>query len=134
MLAMARTSNTIGFSVTPKDLPRLDHLTLVFGGGNRAEFLRRALDVMEDLELNAVLEELNQTRDYGADRLDEEGLSAEDLPRIVDEALSDPDPAALAKAKLVVASMAGRRTRTPIEDAVPSPEFLAVYRKALAET
>ena len=130
---MARTSDTVGFSVAPRDRPRLEHLSVRYGGGNRSEFLRRALDVMEDLELKELVEGLNETRRYGAERLEAAGLTLEDLPRIVDEALASPDPVALTQAKLVVGQLAARREAPLDIDEDADPEFLEVYRQALSE-
>lgn len=47
-----REAVTVGFSIRgQRDQERLSRLTAVFGNGNRSEFLRRALDVMERKEL-----------------------------------------------------------------------------------
>ncbi len=47
-----REAVTIGFSIRgQRDQERLSRLTAVFGNGNRSEFLRRALDIMERKEL-----------------------------------------------------------------------------------
>lgn len=101
-----RTSRTIGFAVDESDRPRLDHLTDVFGGGNRSAFLRRALDVMERYE-SAI--RLAQVQAYGSTRLAAAELQEQDLPRLVEAALADPDPEAIAQAKLLVASLRGER-------------------------
>lgn len=100
-----RTARTIGFSVDDADRPRLEHLADVYGGGNRSAFLRKALDVMERYELAQRLIEIQA---YGEERLASAGRSETDIPELVAEALADPDPDAVAQAKLVVAGLRGR--------------------------
>lgn len=102
MIAAMRQSTTLGFAVAPADRARLDHLTDVFAGGNRSEYLRRTLDVMEKIEF---AEQLSRLQTYGEHRLVEAGISYDDIPRLVAEALANPDPAAVAQAKLIVASL-----------------------------
>ncbi len=97
-----RTATTIGFAVDETDRTRLDHLASTFGGGNRSEFLRRAMDVMEQLEL---ANQLARVQAYGAARLSESGLTHSDIPELVARAIADPDPQALAEAKLIIAAL-----------------------------
>ncbi len=101
-----RTSRTVGFAIDPADEPRLDHLTAVFGNGNRSAFLRQALDVMEKLEL---ARRLGRTQAYGEQRLVAMDLTVADIPDLVARALADPDPDAVAKAKLIVSGTQRRR-------------------------
>jgi hypothetical protein len=107
-MAGMRTTTTVGFSVAPTDRSRLDHLAEIFGDGNRSNFLRRAMDVMERLE---AVKDLQKTQAYGADRLSEQKRSLDDVPRVVEQALTDPDPAIVAQAKLVVSLLAKERHR-----------------------
>ncbi len=44
---MGRQAKSVGFSVSPDDLDRLDRLALRFGNGSRSAFLRAALDLLE---------------------------------------------------------------------------------------
>lgn len=97
-----RTSHTLGFAVEDKDRPRLERLTNRFGDGNRSAFLRRAMDVMERIE---IADELVQLQAYGAQRLELSGRSRADIPQIVAAALANPSPEAVAEAKLIVAGI-----------------------------
>lgn len=97
-----RTSRTIGFAVDDSDRPRLDHLTTVFGGGNRSEFLRQAMDVMDRYE--AALK-LVQVQAYGSTRLALVRMEVTDIPELVERALADPNPDAVAQAKLILAGI-----------------------------
>jgi hypothetical protein len=125
-----RTSSTIGFAVDETDRARLDHLADVFGGGNRSAFLRKAIDIMEEFEL---VQAIGHLQAFGAQRLAEAGYTIEDIPDIVDKALADPDPEAIAQAKLIVAGM----TRTwPSPVCTPSPnaeQRRAAFYEALEE-
>ncbi|MHB8319992.1 MAG: hypothetical protein ACYDEP_12320 [Acidimicrobiales bacterium] len=125
-----RTSSTVGFAVDETDRARLDHLADVFGGGNRSAFLRKAIDIMEELEL---VQEIGRLQAFGAQRLAEAGYTIEDIPEIVDKALADPDPEALAQAKLIVAGMT-RTWPSPICVASPDDERRRVaFYEALDE-
>jgi Arc/MetJ-type ribon-helix-helix transcriptional regulator len=79
------TSITIGFSIPKEDEARLQRLVDRFGQGNRSAFLRAAMKHMEVLERAERLDELSR---YGAERLAAKGLSAEDIPELVKQALS----------------------------------------------
>jgi hypothetical protein len=103
-----RKATTVGFAIDETDRQRLDHLSKVFGGGNRSAFLRKAMDVMERYELAQRLVELQA---YGEERLASAGRTTADIPGLVAKALADPDPNAVAEAKLIVA---GLRRRAPI--------------------
>jgi hypothetical protein len=100
-----RKSSTVGFAIDAADRERLDRLAAVFGGGNRSAFLRKAMDVMERYERAQRLTELQA---YGEERLAAAGWEPLDLPRLVEAALADPDPDAVAQAKLIVAGLRGR--------------------------
>lgn len=100
-----RKATTLGFAVDEADRARLDRLAGVFGGGNRSAFLRRAMAVMERLE---TANQLVEVQAYGEGRIAAAGRSTADVPAIVDRALADPDPDAVAQAKLIVASLRGR--------------------------
>ena len=103
-----RKASTVGFAIDETDRQRLEHLSKVFGGGNRSAFLRKAMDVMERYELAQRLIELQA---YGEERLATTGRTTADIPGLVARALADPDPDAVAEAKLIVA---GLRDRAPI--------------------
>lgn len=129
-----RTATTIGFAVEEKDRARLDHLTEVFGGGNRSAFLRVAIGVMEQLEL---VQELGRSQAYGAQRLADCGRTADEIPEIVQKALADPDPEAAAQAKLVVADLSRRYAAPNASKSGPSSDdkaLRAVARQAFEET
>jgi hypothetical protein len=96
------TATTVGFAIEERDRARLQHLADRFGGGNRSAFLRRAIDVMERYELAQRLVELQA---YGEERLAAAGATADDIPALVERALTDPDPAAVSQAKLIVAGI-----------------------------
>jgi hypothetical protein len=100
-----RKATTVGFAIDETDRQRLDHLSKVFGGGNRSAFLRKAMDVMERYELAQRLVELQA---YGEERLAGTGRTTADIPGLVAKALADPDPDAVAQAKLIVAGLRGR--------------------------
>jgi hypothetical protein len=100
-----RKATTVGFAIDETDRQRLDHLSKVFGGGNRSAFLRKAMDVMERYELAQRLVELQA---YGEERLAGAGRTTADIPALVAKALADPDPNAVAEAKLIVAGLRGR--------------------------
>jgi hypothetical protein len=100
-----RKATTVGFAIEDADRQRLDHLSSVFGGGNRSAFLRKAMDVMERYELAQRLVELQA---YGEERLAMSGRTMADIPGLVAKALADPDPDAVAEAKLIVAGLRGR--------------------------
>ena len=78
-------SITIGFSIPKEDEERLRRLVDRFGQGNRSAFLRAAMKHMEVLERAELLDELSR---YGAERLAARGLSIEDIPDLVRQALS----------------------------------------------
>jgi hypothetical protein len=105
-----RKSSTIGFAVDDADRARLDRLTGVFGAGNRSAFLRKAMDVMERYEQ---AQQLVQLQAYGEERLAAGGRTTADIPALVEAALTDPDPDAIAQAKLIVAALRGRHPVAP---------------------
>jgi len=116
-----RKATTIGFAIDETDRERLDRLTKVFGGGNRSAFLRKAMDVMERYELAQRLVELQA---YGEERLaSAEGTTA-DIASLVAKALADPDPSAVAEAKLIVAGLRGRAP-IPARGDTPHPAATA---------
>ena len=116
-----RKASTVGFAIDDTDRERLEHLSKVFGGGNRSAFLRKAMDVMERYELAQRLVELQA---YGEERLAAAGRVASDIPELVARALADPDPNAVAEAKLIVAGLR-RRAPIPPRDDTPHPAAAA---------
>jgi len=62
---MARSAVPITLSLNPDDRERFERLVARYGGGNRSEFLRAAMDRMETAEIAAELREL---RAYGLQR------------------------------------------------------------------
>ena len=129
-----RTATTIGFAVEEKDRSKLDHLAEVFGGGNRSAFLRVAIGVMEQLEL---VQELGRSQAYGAQRLADCRRTVDEIPEIVQRALADPDPEAVAQAKLVVADLSRRYAAPNASKSGPSSDdqaLTAVARQAFEET
>jgi hypothetical protein len=105
-----RKSSTVGFAIDEADRERLDRLAAVFGAGNRSAFLRKAMDVMERYER---AQQLAQLQAYGEERLAAAGWKPLDLPALVEAALADPDPDAVAQAKLIVAGLRGRHPVVP---------------------
>ena len=73
-------SQTIGFAISDEDRERLDRLVEHFGGGNRSAYLRATLKVMESLRRAERLRELQAANHR---RLAEQGISAEDLPGLI---------------------------------------------------
>jgi Arc/MetJ-type ribon-helix-helix transcriptional regulator len=62
---MPRNALPVTLSLNPEDRERFERLVARYGGGNRSEFLRAAMDRMETAEIAAELREL---RAYGARR------------------------------------------------------------------
>lgn len=125
-MAAMRKASTVGFAVDESDRARLDHLSEVFGGGNRSAFLRKAMDVMERYELTQRLVELQA---YGEERLAAAGKTSPDIPELVAKALADPDPDAIAQAKLIVAGLRGRAP-VPARDGTAHPAAAAFVELA----
>jgi hypothetical protein len=121
-----RKAHTIGFAVEETDKARLDHLSEVFGGGNRSAFLRKAMDVMERYELTQRLVELQA---YGEERLATARKTSAEIPELVAKALADPHPDAIAQAKLILAGLQGR-PRVPVRDGVAHPAATAFVELA----
>ena len=105
-----RNAESVGFSIGTRDRSRLEHLTEVYGAGNRSEFLRKAMSVMERMEAAEALVDLQAYGQRQAERL---GVDARDIPALVEAALANPDPAAVAAAKLIVASHFSGRVPGP---------------------
>jgi hypothetical protein len=66
------TTTTIGFAVSDEDRPLLDRLVVRFGKGNRSEYLRETLRVMESI---AIAEEIQDLQDRNAGKLPAKGVS-----------------------------------------------------------
>jgi Arc/MetJ-type ribon-helix-helix transcriptional regulator len=79
-------SQTIGFAISDEDRTRLDRLVEHFGGGNRSAYLRATLKVMESLRRAERLRELQAANHR---RLAERGVSAEDLPALIQQAYKE---------------------------------------------
>ena len=85
---MARAAVPVTLSLNPEDRERFERLVARYGGGNRSEFLRAAMDRMETAEMAAELREL---RAYGARRRRELHGDAEvDIAAITRRALNPP--------------------------------------------
>jgi hypothetical protein len=54
------TTTTIGFAVSDEDRPLLDRRVVRFGRGNRSEYLRETLRVMESIAIAEVLQKLHE--------------------------------------------------------------------------
>jgi Arc/MetJ-type ribon-helix-helix transcriptional regulator len=65
------TTTTIGFAVSAEDRPLLDRLVARFGKGNRSEYLRETLRVMESI---AIAEELQELQERNAGNLPAKGV------------------------------------------------------------
>lgn len=76
-------SQTIGFAISDEDRERLDRLVDHFGGGNRSAYLRATFKVMESLRRAERLREMQAANHR---RLAERGVSATDLPDLIQEA------------------------------------------------
>ena len=75
---MPRTTRTITFSLSPAMAERVDDATRE-QGRSRSEFLREAVRrYIEECEWRQLLR-------YGEERAREQGLSPEDVPRLVEE-------------------------------------------------
>jgi hypothetical protein len=66
------TTTTIGFAVSSEDRPLLDRLVARFGKGNRSEYLRETLKVMESI---AIAEEIYELQERNAGNLAAKGIS-----------------------------------------------------------
>ena len=66
------TTTTIGFAVADEDRPLLDRLVARFGKGNRSEYLRETLRVMESI---AIAEELQELQERNAGNLAAKGIA-----------------------------------------------------------
>lgn len=97
---MARAAVPVTLSLNPEDRERFDRLVARYGGGNRSEFLRAAMDRMETAEIAAELREL---RAYGLQRRrDLHGESEVDVAAHTRRILNHPKPRS---------ATAARRTR-----------------------
>jgi len=65
-------TTTIGFAVSDDDRPLLDRLVARFGKGNRSEYLRETLRVMESI---AIAEELQELQGRNAGNLPARGIT-----------------------------------------------------------
>lgn len=65
-------TTTIGFAVSDEDRPLLDRLVTRFGKGNRSEYLRETLRVMESI---AIAEELQELQERNAGTLAAKGIA-----------------------------------------------------------
>lgn len=66
------TTTTIGFAVSDEDRPLLERLVARFGKGNRSEYLRETLRVMESI---AIAEELQELQERNAGNLAAKGIT-----------------------------------------------------------
>ncbi len=66
------TTTTIGFAVSAEDRPLLDRLVARFGKGNRSEYLRETLRVMESI---AIAEEIQELQERNAGNLAAKGVA-----------------------------------------------------------
>lgn len=76
-------AQTVGFSVADEDRERLDRLVDRFGRGNRSAYLRATFAVMESIDR---AERLREVQARANRRLAEQGITADDLPRLIREA------------------------------------------------
>jgi hypothetical protein len=77
-------STTVGFALADADRERPDRLVEHFGDGNRSAYLRASMKVMEGV---MIAEELRDLQAYGQRKLAEKGITVEDVPGLVREAL-----------------------------------------------
>lgn len=73
-------AKTIGFAVADEDRAQLDELVDYFGNGNRSAYLRETLKIMSSVKL---AEEWQQLQAYGQSRLDELGVTIDDVSALV---------------------------------------------------
>ena len=73
---MPRTAVTVSLSLKAEDVPRFEELVERFGKGSRAEFLRRAMDRMERVEL---MEDIGELQTYGRQRRGKTGRAGESV-------------------------------------------------------
>ena len=66
------STTAIGFAVADEDRPLLDRLVAKFGKGNRSEYLRETLRVMESI---AIAEELQELQERNAGNLAAKGIT-----------------------------------------------------------
>ena len=87
-----REAVTVGFSIrSQRDQERLEHLADVFGNGNRSEFLRRAMDIMERKDL---ADRLVSIQGFGERAAETHGIPASTIPQLVDDLISSTSPEA----------------------------------------
>jgi Arc/MetJ-type ribon-helix-helix transcriptional regulator len=87
---MPRSAVPVTLSLNPDDRDRFERLVARFGGGNRSEFLRAAMDRMETAEIAAELREL---RAYGLRRRRElHGTAEIDIAEHTRRILNSPKP------------------------------------------
>jgi len=87
-----REAVTVGFSIrSQRDQERLEHLADVFGNGNRSEFLRRAMDIMERKDL---ADRLVSIQGFGERAAEAHGIPASTIPQLVDDLISSTSPEA----------------------------------------
>lgn len=79
-------ARTIGFAVAEEDQATLDDLVAYFGNGNRSEYLRATFKVMRSVKR---ADELRRLQAYGQQKLAEQGLTLQDVPRLVQEAVDE---------------------------------------------
>lgn len=66
------TTTIIGFAVAVKDRPLLDRLVARFGNGNRSEYLRETMRVMESI---AIAEEIEELQERNAQNLNAKAIT-----------------------------------------------------------
>jgi hypothetical protein len=66
------TTTTIGFAVSEEDRPLLERLVARFGKGNRSEYLRETLRIMESI---AIAEEIQELQERNAGNLEALGIT-----------------------------------------------------------
>lgn len=84
-ISTTRRTITVGFSIRQTEQARLEHLVEVFGGGNRSEFLRMAMDRMD---VAGRAQRLRSIQEFGSQQSSELGISADEVSARVKRVLA----------------------------------------------
>lgn len=123
------SATTVGFSVTDEYRARLERLVEKHTPGNRSEFLRRAIDVMEHHDRASDLAALQE---YGEVLSRRYGVTIADVATLQSRSLDEHDPAVQEKAAAIVAKLKPIEL-APRDDAQMHPVARIVIEQIAAE-
>lgn len=93
---------TVGFSITDEYRPRLERLVERHSPGNRSEFLRQAIEVMERHDR---AQDLAALQEYGEILSRRYEVAVSDVPSLQSESLEDHTPEVRAAAREIVSPL-----------------------------